>query len=39
MKNVYLCIVEIDEGNSAQASTNFVSGLTDFTACPERKKN
>ena len=39
MKNVYLCIVEIDEGNSAQASANLFSGLTDFTACPERKKN
>ena len=39
MKNVYLCSVEIKIETGALASQNFVSGLRDFTACPERKKS
>ena len=39
MKNVYLCGVEIDEGNGAQASAKLLSGQTKFAACPERKNH
>ena len=38
LKNSYLCSVDDKDGNGAQGSENFVSGLTEFTACPERKK-
>ena len=37
MKNMYLCSVEIKIETGALASQNFVSGLQNFTACPERK--
>jgi hypothetical protein len=39
MKISYLCSVDNKDGNSAQGSENFVSGLRDFTACPARKKH
>jgi len=39
MKFSYLCIVERKIETGAEASQNFVSGLRDFTACPERKKS
>jgi hypothetical protein len=39
MKFSYLCIVERKIETGASASQNFVSGLRDFTACPERKKS
>ena len=38
MKNSYLCSVDDKDGNGAQGSENFVSGLTEFTACLGRKK-
>ena len=37
MKNMYLCSVGTKIETSALASQNFVSGLRNFTACPERK--
>ena len=37
MKNSYLCSVEINDGNGAQGSEIFVSGLQKFSPCPERK--
>ena len=39
LKNSYLCIVNRKIENGAMASENFVSGLRDFTACPERKNS
>jgi hypothetical protein len=39
MKFSYLCIVGRKIETGAPASQNFVSGLRDFTACPERKKS
>ncbi len=38
LKNSYLCSVDDKDGNGAQGNENFVSGLTEFTACPGRKK-
>ena len=37
LKNSYLCIVDDKDGNGAQGSEIFVSGLQKITACPERK--
>jgi hypothetical protein len=37
MKNMYLCSVGTKIETGALASQNFVSGLRNFTACPERK--
>ena len=39
LKNVYLCSVEIKIETGALVSQNFISGLRNFTACPERKKS
>ena len=38
MKISYLCIVEKKDEEGAQASGKMFSGLTEFTACPGRKK-
>jgi hypothetical protein len=38
MKFSYLCSADNKDGNSAQGSEKSVSDLTEFTACPERKK-
>ena len=37
MKSYYLCIVKLKDGNGAQGTKIFLSGLENFTACPERK--
>ena len=37
MKNSYLCSDEMKDGNDAQGSEIFVSGLQKFSPCPERK--
>ena len=37
MKNSYLCSVDKNDGNSAQGSEIFVSGLQKFSPCPGRK--
>jgi hypothetical protein len=38
LKNSYLCSVERKMENGRQGSENLVSGLPEFTTCPERKK-
>jgi hypothetical protein len=37
MKNLYLCIVNESRRKCSLGSQNMFSGLTEFTACPERK--
>ena len=37
MKISYLCSVDNKDGNGAQGSEIFVSGLQKFSLCPERK--
>ena len=37
LKNSYLCSVDNKDGNGAQGSENFVSGLQKFSPCPGRK--
>ena len=37
MKFSYLCIVNESRRNCSQGSQKMFSGLTNFTACPERK--
>ena len=39
MKFVYLCSVEIEEENNAQASAKLFSGLTEFAGYPGRRRN
>jgi len=34
----YICIVNRNDGFWAQGTKNLLSGLANFTACPERKK-
>ena len=37
MKNSYLCSVDKNDGNGAQGSEIFVSGLKKFSPCPGRQ--
>ena len=37
MKNSYLCSVDNNNGNDAQGSEIFVSGLQKFSPCQRRK--
>ena len=37
LKNSYLCSVDNKDGNGAQGSEIFVSGLQKFSPCPGRK--
>ena len=37
MKNSYLCIVKMNDGEDARARQEYFSGAPRFTACPARK--
>ena len=38
MKEYYICVVNESVRECSQGTKNLFSGLTKFSACPERKK-